>query len=89
MLADVPLEPVAATHGDSADPVAAFAEFHGRALGATHEEWEAAISAVHAVLAHPLMARASKSKDLRREVTLTHTLADGAVLEGGDVLWRH
>jgi ATP-dependent exoDNAse (exonuclease V) beta subunit len=42
----------------------------GRALGATEDEQLAAVAAVGATLAHPVVRRAARSADCRREVPL-------------------
>jgi ATP-dependent exoDNAse (exonuclease V) beta subunit len=71
----------AAFDADFAD-LNALASFHARALGASEEEREAAASAARSALDHPIMKRAAKSSDARREVMLVHKQVDGAVLEG-------
>jgi ATP-dependent exoDNAse (exonuclease V) beta subunit len=58
------------------------AQSHGRRVGAPENEIAAAAQAVEAALAHPLMQRAARSDDCRREEPVVHRLADGTVLEG-------
>jgi ATP-dependent helicase/nuclease subunit A len=58
------------------------AAVHARALGATPEEEKAAALAAAAALGHPLLLRAAKSADCRRETELFHRLPDGTLLEG-------
>jgi ATP-dependent helicase/nuclease subunit A len=53
-----------------------------RLIGATHEEASSAVDAVMAALAHPRLADARASKDLRREVATSTVLEDGTVAEG-------
>jgi ATP-dependent helicase/nuclease subunit A len=60
----------------------ALAAAHGRSLGATAEEITAAARAAAAALAHPLLRRAAKSADCRRETELFQRLPDGTLLEG-------
>lgn len=60
-------------------------QLQARILGAPREEVEAASIAVQAVLAHPLLKRArnaSISGQCHREVPITLTLDDGALVEG-------
>src|SRR5262249_8014065 len=66
----------------SAAGVARTAELQGRIVGATAEEVAAASAAVVAALAHPVVARASESPALRREVPIFLRLADGRLAEG-------
>ncbi len=57
--------------GAAADAeIAAHAHAHGRLLGATHEEIEAAAARVRAALAHPLLVRAAEVEH-RREVAVS------------------
>jgi len=59
----------------SRDAIRRVTELQSRILGAPLHETESAVTAVEALLAHPLMRRASKSIRMRREVPLT--LIDG------------
>jgi hypothetical protein len=74
-LADVDL------HAD-ASAIALLAANLGRTLGATDEEVAAAAAATAAALRHPLVRRAAASADCRREVPVSHVLADGTLVEG-------
>ena len=65
----------------STETIRAVASLQGRILGALTEEVEAAVSTAMEVLAHPLMQRAARSANLRREVPLTVAEAD-VVIEG-------
>jgi ATP-dependent exoDNAse (exonuclease V) beta subunit len=61
----------------------------GRVLGATDEEVRAAAAAAVAALRHPLLRRAAASADCRREVPVSHLLADGSLVEGtADLAFR-
>ena len=61
----------------------------GRVLGASDEEVAAAASATVAALRHPLVRRAAASADCRREVPISHVLADGSLVEGSaDLAFR-
>jgi len=81
-LADVDL-------GADAPSVALLAANLGRVLGATDEEVAAAAAATVAALRHALLRRAAASADLRREVPLSHLLADGSLIEGtADLAFR-
>ena len=62
--------------------LAALAQVHGRLLGATGEEVEAAIDAVVAALVHPLLAQAHRAKRLHRELPIILKLDANRVLEG-------
>jgi ATP-dependent exoDNAse (exonuclease V) beta subunit len=64
------------------DAIAIAAAAQGRLAGATQTEVSAAARAVEAALAHPLLRRAAKSRDCRREEPLVHRLGDGTLLEG-------
>jgi len=78
VLATIPLDGGART-------IQASAELYGRILGAPPEEITAAVSTVGAALEHPLMrraGRAARAGACRREVPLTFSEDDGAVLEG-------
>jgi len=62
---------------------------HARRLGATAEERDAAVAAVKAALAHPLLQRATAASVIRREAPLTLALADGTIAEGiADLAFR-
>jgi ATP-dependent exoDNAse (exonuclease V) beta subunit len=70
-------------HADAA-AIRAVAANHGRLVGATPEEIEAAIVAVGAALQHPLLARAAAAQargKLRREVPVVLSTSEG-MLEG-------
>jgi ATP-dependent exoDNAse (exonuclease V) beta subunit len=71
---------------DAAAPeIDALARLHGRSIGASAAEIDAAAIAVRAALAHPLLRRAAAAEargDCRRETPLLYRLADGSVLEG-------
>jgi ATP-dependent exoDNAse (exonuclease V) beta subunit len=75
VLAEVPL---------AAGPaeIARLAAAEGRLSGAAAEEVAAAARAVEAALRHPLLQRAARSLEMRREEPLVHRLADGTLLEG-------
>jgi ATP-dependent helicase/nuclease subunit A len=75
ILRDAPLD------GDPTT-LAALAQVHGRLLGATGEEVEAAIDAVAAALVHPLLAQARRSQRLHRELPIMLKLDANRVLEG-------
>ena len=78
VLATIPLD------GD-AEQIRASAQWHGRILGATVEEIEAAVTTVTAALQHPLMERArnaAASGACHREVPLTLREDDGTLIEG-------
>ena len=65
--------------------VADAAAMHGRLLGATEEEVEAAVETVVRALAHPLMRRAAEAARVgrcRREVPVAVVASDGVVVEG-------
>ncbi|MBL8953422.1 MAG: UvrD-helicase domain-containing protein [Myxococcaceae bacterium] len=79
-LADVPL---------SGEQLEHTVNTHARRLGATDEERSAAVDAVKAALAHPLLGRAKAADVVRREAPLTLTLDDGTVEEGiADLAFR-
>ena len=68
-----------------AGEVEATSRTHGRMVGATDEEIEAAAGAAIAALAHPLMRRAAAAGargDLRRETPTLLRLGDGRLAEG-------
>jgi ATP-dependent exoDNAse (exonuclease V) beta subunit len=64
------------------DAIALAAAAQGRLAGATQAEVAAAARAVEAALLHPLLRRAAKSGDCRREEPLVHRLDDGTLIEG-------
>jgi ATP-dependent exoDNAse (exonuclease V) beta subunit len=53
-----------------------------RLVNGTPEEVAAAARAVEAALRHPLLQRAARSAECRREEALVHRLPDGTLLEG-------
>lgn len=67
---------------DAGADLKALAEVHGRLVGATAEEMEAAIEAVRAALEDPLLARARKAERLHREYPIVLKLDGNRVLEG-------
>jgi len=78
LLADMPL-----TRNDHA--IAALAGTHGRVLGATAEEMEAATDAARRVLSHPVLQEASRAEATGccyRETPMTWRLADNTIVEG-------
>jgi len=62
--------------------LAPLAEIHGRLLGATTEEVEAAIDAVVLTLRHSLLAMARRAQRLHRELPIILKLESNRVLEG-------
>jgi ATP-dependent exoDNAse (exonuclease V) beta subunit len=77
LLSDLPL--------DGAGMVTQLARAHGRVLGASVAEVVAAASLAEEVLAQPLMQRAAlaaRTNQCFREVVVTYTLPDGALIEG-------
>jgi ATP-dependent helicase/nuclease subunit A len=60
----------------------ALAQVHGRLLGATGEEVEAAIDAVAAALVHPVLIQALRAPRLHRELPIILKLDANRVLEG-------
>ena len=66
----------------SAESVRGVARNQGRLVDATDEEVTAAAVAVTAALAHPLLERAARSRDLRRETPVLLRGADGGLTEG-------
>jgi ATP-dependent exoDNAse (exonuclease V) beta subunit len=58
------------------------AEWNTRLLGSSSEERDAAVAAVTAALAHPLLARARSAQRCHREYPLALQLDDGGMLEG-------
>jgi ATP-dependent helicase/nuclease subunit A len=82
ILAHVPLD---------ADPalITAVAALHARILAATEHERAAAITAVAAALESPLMQRATRALECRREVPVMHRLTDGTIARGiADLVFR-
>jgi ATP-dependent exoDNAse (exonuclease V) beta subunit len=64
------------------EQVTAVVEIQARLLGAPAAEAEAAIEVVGQALAHPLLAEARSSDDLRREEAILMRLDDGTVVDG-------
>ena len=64
------------------EAVARSAAARGRMTNASEAEIAAAAKAVTAALQHPLLQRAARSADCRREEPVVHRLADGTLLEG-------
>ena len=62
--------------------IIAAAEFFSRMLGAPQDETDAAVEATVAALASPLMRRAGRASETRRESALAVTLEDGTLVEG-------
>lgn len=65
--------------------VQAAASVHGRIVGATEKEINAAITTVGRVLAHPILRKAAASNEkggLRRETPILLALDDGRLIEG-------
>ena len=60
----------------------ALARMHGRVLGATAEETEAAAAAATAAAQHPLAARAGRAERLHRELPVMLRLEENRLLEG-------
>jgi ATP-dependent helicase/nuclease subunit A len=58
------------------------ARMHGRILGATPEEIEAAAEAAHAALAHPLLDRARSAERCHRELPVMLRLPENRFVEG-------
>lgn len=77
LLAEVPL---GETYEDESLPL--LARSFARGLGATVDEVDAAIETARTALGHDVFRRALRSGDVRREVTVTQTRADGSLLEG-------
>ncbi len=92
ILADIPFEAAGGA-------TRALARAHGRLLGATPAEIDAAAEAVSSALAHPLLQRAASATRICRETPLHRKLDDGTLVEGvvdlafleddpfGDVRW--
>ncbi len=64
------------------DAIGALVALHGRIVGASEEEREAAEVAVKAALAHPLLQRARNSQRRHREYPVVLPLENGELLEG-------
>jgi ATP-dependent helicase/nuclease subunit A len=66
------------------DEIGTAARIHGRLVGATQPEIQAAVHTVIAALAHPIMRRAASvaASDLRRETPILLRREDGTVVEG-------
>jgi ATP-dependent helicase/nuclease subunit A len=66
------------------EEIGAMARVHGRLVGATEAEIEAAVHTVVAALAHPIMRRAASVaiSDLRRETPIFLRRENGTLLEG-------
>jgi ATP-dependent exoDNAse (exonuclease V) beta subunit len=62
--------------------IEALAEALGRVVFATPEEVDAAAAAVRAALAHPLLERAARARECRREVPIVYRMPDETVAEG-------
>jgi len=68
--------------GADAAAVAQRAAAHGRLLGATEAEIDAAATAVGVALSHSLLRRAAASSDCRREVPVLLSREEGSLIEG-------
>jgi ATP-dependent exoDNAse (exonuclease V) beta subunit len=68
----------------TSEEIAAMARVHGRLVGATEAEIEAALHTVVAALAHPIMRRAASvaASDLRGETPIFLRREDGTLVEG-------
>jgi ATP-dependent exoDNAse (exonuclease V) beta subunit len=75
LLAELPLDTDARACED-------LAHAHGRLLGATEDEVQAAQVAALAAFAHPLMRRARAADALRRETPMLLRTPDGSLIEG-------
>jgi ATP-dependent exoDNAse (exonuclease V) beta subunit len=66
------------------EEIDAMTRVHGRLVGATEAEIEAAVHTVVAALAHPIMRRAASvaASNLRRETPILFRREDGTLLEG-------
>ncbi|MDX2165446.1 MAG: UvrD-helicase domain-containing protein [Deltaproteobacteria bacterium] len=72
-----------------ADAIAAVAAVQARILGAPTAEYDAAIAAAAAALAHPLLRAAAAAPVCRRELPLTLPADDGTLIEGAlDLAFR-
>ena len=68
----------------TSEEISAVARVHGRLVGATEPEIEAAVHTVVAALAHPVMRRTASvdASDLLRETPILLRREDGTLLEG-------
>ena len=68
----------------TSEEIGTAARVHGRLVGATEPEIEAAVHTVVAALAHPLMRRAASvaASNLRRETPILLRREDGTLVEG-------
>jgi ATP-dependent exoDNAse (exonuclease V) beta subunit len=68
----------------SSEEIVAASRIHGRLVGATEAEIEAAMQTITAALAHPIMRRAASvaASNLRRETPILLRWEDGTLLEG-------
>ena len=81
-LATIPLDANEATVKQTVSVMA-------RSLQAPEAEARAAVSAVQAALAHPLVAGARRARQVRRETPLVDHLTDGTIVEGViDLAWE-
>jgi ATP-dependent exoDNAse (exonuclease V) beta subunit len=64
------------------DAIRRVAAAHGRLVGATDEEVQAAAEAASMALEHPLLRRAVQSGDCRRDTAVMTRLPDGTMMEG-------
>jgi ATP-dependent exoDNAse (exonuclease V) beta subunit len=64
------------------DQIVTITRAQGRLVGAAASEETSAVDATIAALAHPWLARARASADVRREASLSHLQEDGSLLEG-------
>jgi ATP-dependent helicase/nuclease subunit A len=62
--------------------ISALAQALGRLIEAPPEEISSAVEAVVSALAHPRLLQARASQRVRREVAVSHVLADGTLAEG-------
>ncbi len=75
VMQDVALQP-------EADAIEKLVALHGKILGATKDEMDAACAAVFAALEHPLLERAREAKLCHREYPLVLPLEGSKLLEG-------
>jgi ATP-dependent exoDNAse (exonuclease V) beta subunit len=68
----------------TSEEIGAMAKVHGRLVGATESEIEAAVHTIVAALEHPIMRRAASvaASDLRRETPILLRREDGTLVEG-------
>ncbi|HJU12496.1 MAG TPA: UvrD-helicase domain-containing protein, partial [Candidatus Binataceae bacterium] len=66
----------------SDDFIASLAAMNARILGASRDEATAAVATVRQALASPLMRRASRATEIRRESPVLIRLDDGSIIEG-------